>query len=124
MENEYMWKQAVDYAKSEYEHDYGDWDSLEKYEKEDIIFHEYFKLKDSVIIDSDGNECNTGDCVRFILKEDSTNKEQIARLCWWVDEYGDGSGVFCFDQLDENGEPDEIFWEEDIKEFHLIKQED
>lgn len=77
MENEYMWKQAVDYAKSEYEHDYGDWDSLEKYEKEDIIFHEYFKLKDSVIIDSDGNECNTGDCVRFILKKTVLTKNRL-----------------------------------------------
>lgn len=45
MLNEKLWKEAQKQAKRTYEKEYGCWEDADKYERQDLVFSEYMKLK-------------------------------------------------------------------------------
>jgi hypothetical protein len=42
-----LWEKAQKKAKKEYEKHYGDWEDADKYERQDLVFSEYMKLKEA-----------------------------------------------------------------------------
>lgn len=42
-----LWKQAMTLARQTYEENYGNWDDADKFEKEDLIWYHFEKLKGS-----------------------------------------------------------------------------
>ena len=47
MLDEKLWRIAQEQAKNKYESEYGDWEEADKYERQDIVFSEYMKLKET-----------------------------------------------------------------------------
>lgn len=47
MIDEKLWKLAQEQAIKEYEEEYGCWEDVDKYEREDWVFSAYMKLKNS-----------------------------------------------------------------------------
>lgn len=47
MVDEKLWEAAQKRAKMEYEKEYGCWEDADKYERQDLVFSEYMKLKEA-----------------------------------------------------------------------------
>lgn len=47
MSDKQLWEKAQKKAKGEYEKYYGDWEEADKYERQDLVFSEYMKLKEA-----------------------------------------------------------------------------
>ena len=117
MDNKFMWEHAEKNAILNLEPGES-WEDMSKEERSDCHFYEYELLKEHTITDSDGNKCNDGDSIRFVLELDKNKTEQIGRLSWLDDEQ-----VFAFDIRDSNDDLEEVYWEEDMHEFHFMKKE-
>lgn len=46
MSDKQLWEKAQKKAQKEYEKHYGDWKDADKYERQDLVFSEYIKLRD------------------------------------------------------------------------------
>lgn len=47
MDDKKLWETAQRRAKKEYEKECGCWDEADKYERQDLVFSEYMKLKEA-----------------------------------------------------------------------------